>query len=548
MFTHAPGPRINLDRAFPCSFACKKASAGLERRVNHGILTRPQRQCKIVKISLSTFPPAHHEWFPKMKKCCIITRPRLLALTCALILIGALIVLRFARTQPYDRSQADLLYQERAAELPVRGEITLRWLPEDQIAAVTESLTLVNTTESDWPDIALRTYAGAYALEETSPAALDEFYDEDYPDDFAYGDIELEGVWADGAITNAGFSDEARTVLRISHPLRVGEIVHLTLRCRLFIPVSRHRLGISDNAVRLLHMLPTPCVFENGAWQAPAYATFGEPFYAPFGSYLIHVEAPEGWQAVCSAQGPSSAPSLVLLNGYAVRTGTASGIPISVYARDAADAGKLLRAASDIVNRLTTALGDLPTNTLSLCALPYFTEAESVTGLVLVRDDLTQGDAWESDLAFALAGQWFGGVTGVDGFHDAWLNEASRQWAALRYVGLASGSAARETLIESEIDAAMRENLHAAVTAGSPADFFPSANVYRAAVRARGCAFLIAADTLSQGRLDAFLREELARYPFENLSRTQWAEDFNAFTGTDIAPLMLDYLDTYINE
>ena len=70
--------------------------------------------------------------------------------------------------------------------------------PEESTLAVTMTLDCTNRTGNSLETLVLRTWAGAYASEKTSPAAVDEFYDACYPEGFDPGGVAVEGVWWNG--------------------------------------------------------------------------------------------------------------------------------------------------------------------------------------------------------------------------------------------------------------------------------------------------------------------------------------------------------------
>ena len=94
----------------------------------------------------------------------------------------------------------------------------------------------------------------------------------------------------------------------------------------------------------------------------------------------------------------------------------------------------------------------------------------------------------------------------------------------------------------------MRENLHAAVTPGTAADGFPDLYTFRTVMDGRSTAFLYALDTWMDGRLDSLIAELFRERAFTRIGRKTLADGIMKATGRDIGPLMLDWLDTYIQE
>ena len=70
----------------------------------------------------------------------------------------------------------------------------LTFLPEESALDVTMTLLCANRTGSSLDDLLLRTWAGAYQLEATSPAASEELYAACYPGGFSPGGIAIQDV------------------------------------------------------------------------------------------------------------------------------------------------------------------------------------------------------------------------------------------------------------------------------------------------------------------------------------------------------------------
>ena len=90
----------------------------------------------------------------------------------------------------------------------------------------------------------------------------------------------------------------------------------------------------------------------------------------------------------------------------------------------------------------------------------------------------------------------------------------------------------------------MQERTGTKLTPGSPIDYFGSLNDYATVVYGRGAALLLALDEMLPQGVDAFLRSYAEEFAFQFVSREQLEGFLNAWSGMDLRPLLLDYLDT----
>lgn len=445
-------------------------------------------------------------------------------------------------------------------------DFDLVFRPDQSELAVTMTLDYRNGTGDMLDHLVLRTWAGAYRSEETSPAAIDALYDACYPDGFSPGAIRLEGCWWNGETADAAFADEAQTVLRVSVPsLMPGASGRLLLRCRLTIPECAHRFGHAGNAWQFGNALPILSVYENGSWRADAYSPIGDPFYSECANYDVKLIAPEGY--LCAATGSQSAEKradgtqLIRMKALAVRDFAFAlsaswqharenlhGVRIDAYA-PSADGAR--RAAGDLVRILSVyekLYGEYAWDTCCVCAVGFPLGGMEYPTLIFADPsyfDKDWADTLELLLAHEAAHQWFYSLVGSDQFGEPWQDEALSEYAMLRYIREKYGRGAYENLRILRVDAPMRERIPERVTPATPIDGFGSYDAYTAVVYGRGAAFLLAADELT-GKLDAFLRAYCDQFAFSVASRADFAALLSDCTGEDLGPLMTDYLDTLI--
>lgn len=156
------------------------------------------------------------------------------------------------------------------------------------------------------------------------------------------------------------------------------------------------------------------------------------------------------------------------------------------------------------------------------------------------------GETLEMVVAHEAAHQWWYAVVGSDPVNQAWQDEALSQFSMLEYLEDRYGLARREEYEQQELESALRVTVPRGVTPGAPLDRFSSMSEYSLVVYDRGAAMLCALDRMLDGGLDAFLGAYYERYAFGRATREDFETLLAEVTGEDLAPMMRDYLDTYI--
>lgn len=495
-----------------------------------------------------------------MRKRSIIQK-RTVCLACAALLLagGLLVWLLYPRTATQTRASA---HQDGLDTY--RFELVFR--PGTSTLAVTLTLDYTNRTSDTLQELVLRTWAGAYASEDTSPAAIEELYDACYPNGFSAGGIRLEGVWWNNQLVQAEFSDAAQTVLRVPvTTLAPGQGGQLLLRCELLIPDCAHRFGTDGVAWQFGNALPILSVWENGAWREDEYYPIGDPFVSDCANYEVTLVVPSGYACAASAQPAMETLSdgrvRYTMRGQAMRDFAfalsqdwqmaqrkVNGVIVTAYARDQQAAGRAAGYAVEALKIYARLYGTYAYDQLTVCEVDFPLGGMEYPGLIFIGRawmEEQQADSLELMLAHETAHQWFYALAGSDQVTDAWQDEALCEYAMLRYVREKYGANAYENLRILRVDAPMREKIGQVVTPGAPITYFGSLQTYATVVYGRGAALPLALDEMTGGRMDELLRAYCDAFAFKRASRSDFERFFSEHSGLDIAPLMQDYLDTY---
>ena len=426
--------------------------------------------------------------------------------------------------------------------------------PEASQLAVTMRLKVYNRTRQPYEDLLIRTYAGAFSREETSPAAYPEIYEDFYPQGFSGGGILVHDVLWNGGPAASGFNDAAGTLLRIAIPaLAPGEAGSLTLRCVLNLPQSPGRFGFSQDVWTFGNCLPVLSLRDKDGWRRDPYWPIGDPFVSQAANYHVSLSMPDGYALASSSPLDKDAYALrdwamVIGKEFTVRQTRVGQIKLLVLSKEADKADSILKMAGKALAFFNKTYGGYPWETLTLVETPFPMGGMEYPGLVILSDTFLRSgnpDGLELTIAHELAHQWFYALVGSDQINQPWQDEALCEWSVLRYVRAMYGQGAYENLKALRLDAPMRESIRQGITPASPLSSFHSYQEYTSVVYGRGAAMMEALE-LDTGKVDAFLKAYCERYAFSLATRQDFETLLNSFTGRDLSPLVQDYLDTSI--
>jgi hypothetical protein len=441
---------------------------------------------------------------------------------------------------------------------------SLRLDPAAKTLAIEMDLRMQNRTGTTLGDIVLRTYAGAYQLLDTSPAASRDLFDKSYPNGFSAGGLTLQEVSWQDKVVSAAFDDTAQTILRVSIPdFGSGTSGRLKLRLVLTIPECLGRYGYYDDTWCFGNILPILSVFSDGAWRAEPYCSIGDPFVSQCANYTVHLAVPQGYTCAASAamRSQPGVDGSQVYDGraYAVRdfafiassrlakvNAVKNGVLLSAYAATGKEARLVIELAAKSLATFSSRYGEYPYPQLTICAVPLpFGGMEYPCMLMLNSSFFAEGmgDSLELLIAHEAAHQWFYAIVGSDQFYQPWQDEALCEYAVLQYVRDRYGVDAYDSLRALRVDAPMQESIPSGITPGSPIDYFTSMNEYSSVVYGRGAALFIALDTATGGILP-FLKLYVKTFSYKIASRDDFESLLNSWSGQDLTPLLTDYLDT----
>lgn len=489
-------------------------------------------------------------------------RRRLLALGAALLALGTAVVL-WQLLQPKKQLPAPGDSLVSASEDLDEICVTASLEPESRMLSVTQTLTLQNRTGQSQNAVVLRAWANAFRSMDTSPIASEELYDQCYPGGFSTGSVTIGRAAISGEGIVFRYLDEAKTVvsLPLSQDWQPGETLTVELRYQVEIPRAAYRFGVNDGIWALGNALIVPALWQDGAWRTDEYLPVGDPFVSQCQNWHVTLSLPEGYAcagSACPTVETTDGRSLYTFEALAVRDfalvaaeglqqaqAMEDGVLVTAYALDAGQARQMLDYARKALKCYTARYGayPYPAYTLYQTGMPM-SGMEYPAFSMIGSDTLTNASELEKAVAHETAHQWWYAVVGSDQWNQPWQDEALAQYSTLCYMAEYHGASARQEM-EQQAEYALRVTVPRGVTPGCPLDRFSTMSEYTTVVYDRGLALMCALDRLT-GDLDTALAAYYDTHAFGLASREDFETLISAATGTDIAPLCRDYLDTYI--
>lgn len=436
--------------------------------------------------------------------------------------------------------------------------------PESSMLYATQVMTLRNPAAQALDSVVLRSYSGAYWTQETSPAATDELFAACYGANFSPGGLTLEVAWIDDEIAVPAWSAD-KTVLTLPAEWPADATLTVKLLYRVSIPACGSRFGMQDGIYALGNVFPTPALWENGAFRTEGYAAIGDPFQSACANWTVRLALPKGYsvaatgyaepallsdQAVYTFQAHAVRDfALVISNRFTTVSAMADDVLIVAHAQDKAAGRRMVKYARQAIACYEKHYGpyQYPTLTLAQVSFPYggmeYPRMVMIGSSAIAATD----DSLEVIVAHETAHQWWYAMVGSDSYHQAWQDESLCEYALMDYIGDVYGAFTRENAAFDRIETAMRITIPRGVTPGSPIDYFQDLTEYTQVVYRRGAALWMALENLmGKTALDAALQDYQKTFCFATATRQDLTDLLSVHAGQNVAPLMADYLDTYI--
>lgn len=447
--------------------------------------------------------------------------------------------------------------------------IVARLEPQHAQLTVSQTLTLTNPAPEPLDAAVLRTWPNAFQNEDTTPASDASLYGSCYPEGFSAGALTVTSaalVRPDGeSPIPHRYTDEAKTALSlpVAGGWQVGETLTFQLTYTVTVPRMAYRFGVHSGVWALGNAFAWPAVYEDGAFRTDAYAPVGDPFVSDPMNVTLSLTVPAGYRCAGSALTTVetdgslttyrfTAPAvrdfaLVVSDRFETVQRVQDGVMVTAFATDTSRANALLDSGCRALAFFSEQYGAYPYPAYTLAEISFPMGGMEYPALSMIaKSQLDAGErATETIVAHETAHQWWYAVVGSDQWRQAWQDEALCEFGTLGYLAHRFGPAARAEAEQRKL-MSLRVTVPRGVTPGAPLDRFSTMAQYVTLVYDRGCALLMAMDDMLPDGLTPFLRAYYQRYAFTRATRTDFEALLRRVTGEDLAPLMRDYLDTYI--
>ncbi len=258
--------------------------------------------------------------------------------------------------------------------------------------------------------------------------------------------------------------EEANTALRFDlvQPLLPGEAITIDLAYTGTVPTSDveqgyNQFGLHQNVLALPNFYPQIPAYDARGWNLARGPGYGDAVFSDTALYQVNITAPadevvvtsgvcdlakdtqpsQGFQTWRCVSGPMRDFMIAMSPAYQAATQTVDEIKInSYYLPEDAEAGQRgLEVTADAMQSYEKRFGPYPFDELDLVETPTSAGGIEYPGLIVVAQDLYEGDQriQEGATAHEAAHQWWYSLVGDDQVHDPWLDEALAQFTTALY-------------------------------------------------------------------------------------------------------------------
>lgn len=289
--------------------------------------------------------------------------------------------------------------------------------------------------------------------------------------------VSVSGVTVNGS--SASFAQDADdpTVLRIRHPW--ASEAEISLGWTVMIKHAK-----TDGAAVIT--LPSPAMYEDGAWRTDAYDTLAEPSYGEAFDFTIELDG-----EIAAQMRMARDASFALLPDGKVREKEVSGVRIRALAKDAGTAKALLAKAQAALESLNDAGFAYPYDTLTVAQGDTGrVDGLALSGLAVLKAD-DDSEQLRRRITRLIARQTFGVFVESDPWNAPWLSHTLASCAEMLAYRKLKGAAAYEERLYGELELATRITRPAGVRIGASTAHFGSDSEMTQVLRDAGAAMLL---------------------------------------------------------
>lgn len=261
-----------------------------------------------------------------------------------------------------------------------------------------------------------------------------------YPNGKSYGNITIESVSLGKQSLEyvIGGEDENILIVDFGKELYPDDLIEFEVGFSVKLANINHRLGYGENTINLCNYYPIMCVYENGDYVTDLYHYNGDPFYSKVANYNVEISysknltlASSGEQELktsgefCTAKIMANKVrdfAMVLSEKYTTVCDSYKDVSINYYYYDDKTPTTTMEIIKDVL-KMNERYGEYPYKTLSVCEANFVHGGMEYPNLVLISDDLIDGDTFANVVVHELCHQWWYGVVGNNQYIYGFLDE-----------------------------------------------------------------------------------------------------------------------------
>lgn len=471
-----------------------------------------------------------------------------------LAIIGGVFLARYVRPAP-EIPAAPAISQTLASAATALNDTTISASFDgvNGTLACEQSTRYTNRTGDTLSHLQFRLYANTFKREGTTPAVLDDFHP---------GEVFITAAKVNDQSVAWSVQGTDESVLNLALTLAPSESAQITLTYTLRIPEAAWRYGYQKGTYLMGNAFPIPAVYQDSFFRADAYGTIGDPFISESQNITLTLTLPDGYEAAASGTRSVNADGSITFTAVGVRDMALAfstsykqahalhgDTLISAYTHSQKDADTTLRLAKKALTAFESLFGvDYPYPTLTFAQgnLGSYGGME-YSSMAILSDSAYEASTYALELILVheTAHQWFGALVGSDQVNEAWLDEATAQYATLLYFEKEHGSEAFDELYLSQVEPALRITRPFGVTTGASLENFLTISEYSQTVYHRGAGMLHGIrEATSLEMYCEFMKLYLTQNAYKIATREDFLSALLTATGSSWIGYLNDYLDS----
>ncbi|MFT9488103.1 M1 family metallopeptidase [Tepidibacillus infernus] len=365
------------------------------------------------------------------------------------------------------------------------------------------------------------------------------------------------------------FPHQKDTLLKLNLPipLQPNKAAMVEITFELKLPTRGLRLNQTPYSAYLAQWYPMLAVVDNQGWHIDPYTTTGDPFFSEIADFKVHVQVPEGYTVISSANDPHHEVAnekqvtlsqqkirdfaMVITKEYESISGiTKDGVKTNLWylSDQQAVAPLLLGAATDAMQFFNESFGSYPMKEIDivLANSGYGIAGMEYPGLVTSDAYIEEGKKkWPAYhvVAHELAHQWWYSTVGNNQIEEPWLDEGLTSFSEYLYT--------EQVLKRKNIDVLMKkikqttDQLSAEQNVSVLQSIYSYGDLYGLFIYARPAAMLWELkEEFGDQKVKELLQTYYKNYRFKIASTEDFIQTANTVFNKDMSPFFNQWLIT----